>query len=156
MAEVVNDYGILELTREPFRQANKQLIIGEATYNRVPPLPESTTFDGSWRHIWASSGMTPTSSDSVSSERILTLSSDGRFTHTGSSGYISSFEGADATTGVAGGNTAPLESGTYSAEDYQLLLTGEDGRTETLSLFLPEPDNDDLLVIGGNNYLKED
>ncbi|KFC68252.1 hypothetical protein FF80_01976 [Devosia sp. LC5] len=100
--------------------------------------------------------MTPTSSGSVSSERILILSPDGRFSQTGSSGYMSSFEGAGAGTGVAGGNTAPLESGTYRVEDYQLLLAGEDGRTETLSLFLPEPDSDDLLVIGGNNYLKED
>ncbi|KFC68251.1 hypothetical protein FF80_01975 [Devosia sp. LC5] len=32
MAEVVNDYGILELTQEPLRQANKQLIVGEAIY----------------------------------------------------------------------------------------------------------------------------
>jgi len=156
MSQMINDYGVIEVSQEPFQEAKKQLVIGETTYNRVPPLPQGTTFEGTWRYFWASSGTTATSTGGVSSERMLTLTSNGRFTQTGSSGYMSSFDGADTTTGVAGTNTAPLESGTYSVEGYRLVLTGEDGRTQTLSLFLPEPGSDELLVIDGNSYLKED
>lgn len=156
MAEVANEYGILEVSREPFSGGKEQLVIGDTTYDRVPPLSAGTTFEGTWRFFWASSGMTATSSGGVSSERILTLTPDGRFSLTGSTGFMSSFDGADATTSVAGTGADPLRSGTYRVEGYELMLIGEDGQTVTQSLFLPEPGSDELLVIGGDNYLKEE
>jgi hypothetical protein len=35
-------------------------------------------------------------------------------------------------------------------------LTDADGRTESMSIFEPDKASDGLLVINGNNYLKDD
>lgn len=154
--EVAGDYAIVETESQPFERDGGDMKLGETEWTRIPPLPRGTPFEGTWRFFWASSGTTAFSSGGVSSERLLTMTADGTFTRSGSYGVTSSYEGGGSTTGVAGSGDHPLEQGRYEVEGYALKLTGAGGRTETLSLFAPEQGSDGLLVINGNNYLKQD
>ncbi|WP_375452150.1 hypothetical protein [uncultured Devosia sp.] len=151
-----DEYGITEVESEAFTQSGDELTIGDDSYNRIPPLDADTQFDGSWRYFWASSGMTATSSGGVSSERILTMRPDGSFTMTGWSGFSSSNDTGGGSTSVTGGDDKPNEAGHYRVDGFSIALEGEDGQTKTLSLFQPEVGSDELLVIDGDNYLKQD
>ena len=156
MTEVSTRYAILTPRTEPFARDGKDLKVGDRTYRRIDPLPVGTPLEGTWRSFFAVSGSTGLSSNSVSSERILRLARDGRFSRTGSFGFASSTEAGGSRTGAAGAGDRPLDEGRYRVEGYHLVLTGADGRTETLSLFAPDPGSDGLLVINGSNYLKQD
>lgn len=156
MAELDNDYGILATETVDFSQDGDDLSIDQDDYHRIPPLPRGTSLDGTWRYFWASSGMTATSSGGVSSERLLTMGPDGRFEMTGWSGVMSSNTVGDNTTSVSGSNDRPNMSGRYEVDGYTLTLIGTDGNTKKLSLFQPDVGSDELLVIDGNNYLKND
>ncbi|MBB3952925.1 hypothetical protein [Aureimonas jatrophae] len=155
MRAVDDDFGTLAAETKPLQQAGGDLMIGEASYTPVPPLPEGTSFEGQWRFFFASSGMTASSSGGVSSERILQLGRDGSFRRTGSTGAMSSQEVGGSRVGFASSGERPVESGRYRVKDYTLELVGDDGSTERLSIFAPEKDSDDLLVIDGSNYLKQ-
>jgi len=149
-------YGVIGTEEHPFARDGEGFRIDGLAHRRVPPLPRGTVFDGTWRYFHASSGSTAFSSGGVSSERILTLSPDGRFTRTGSGGVTTTSEAGGARTGFAAGRARPAEAGRYEAEGYRLILTGEDGRREDLSLVLPDPGSRALLVIDGDNYLRRD
>lgn len=156
LAQMSNDYGIVETETEAFSRDGNNLVIDEDDYRRIPPLPRGTQLDGSWRYFWASSGMTATSSGGVSSERLLTMTPDGRFEMTGWSGVMSSNATGDTSTSVTASSNRPNMSGHYEVDGYTLKLTGSDGSEKTLSLFLPDAGSDGLLVIDGNNYLKNE
>lgn len=156
LLDVKNNYGVLELKTESFERKGAGFKIGKADYREVPPIAKGTRLQGAWRSFFASSGMTATSSGSVASERMLTLSPDGTFVRTGWSGVSTSNEIGNTRTSVTGSNDRPIERGRYEIDGYQLTLTGEDGRMESLSVFRPDRDSDDLLVINGANYLKKD
>ncbi|WP_245413392.1 hypothetical protein [Mangrovicella endophytica] len=156
MRSVDDDFGTLAAETRPFKRSDDGLTIADASYNRVPPFPEGTSFEGQWRYFFASSGMTATSSAGVSSERFLTLSRDGTFHRTGSSGAMSSNETGGSSVGVASSGERPAESGRYRVEGYTLELVGDDGKTERHSIFAPDKGSDSLLVIDGSNYLKQD
>jgi hypothetical protein len=154
--DMTRRYGLIEVEEKPFAREGEDLRIDGTTHRRVPPLPRGTVFDGTWRYFFASSGSTAFSSGSVAVERLLTLTRDGRFRRTGFSGASSSNEAGGARTGFTSGRERPAESGRYEAEGHRLTLIGEDGRRENLSLVLPEPGRDGLLVINGDNYLRRD
>ena len=66
--------------RGSFARDGQNLKIDGGDYFRLPPSAEGTTFDGTWTYTWASSGMTTTSSGSVTTQRALRL-----YTRTGAS-----------------------------------------------------------------------
>lgn len=156
MRDVGARFGIVEVEEKPLARDGEDLRIGDDLHRRVPPLPRGTAFEGTWRYLFASSGNGAFNSGSVSVERVLTLTRDGRFRRTGFAGVTSTVEGAGGTTGVTAGRQRPMESGRYEAGGYALELVGEDGRRERLSLFRPDRNSDGLLIIGGGNYLRRE
>lgn len=148
-------YGIWTRETLPVRREEAGLRIGDTLHDRVPPLPAGTRFDGTWRYFFASSGSTAMSSGSVSSERLLTFTPDGRFRRTGFTGASSTSSAGGGTTGFSTGRHRPAEAGRYEASGFRLTLRGDDGTEEVLSLFRPPGEGGDkLLVIDGNNYLR--
>ncbi len=154
MREVADEFGTLEAETKPLEQSSGGLTIDGTVHARVPPPPAGTPFEGTWRYFYASSGMMAASSGSIAVERILTLSRNGRFERSGFTGASATGDAGGGTSGVTVSNQRPAASGRYRVDGYAIELTGDDGRTERLSLFAPDEGSDDLLVIGGNNYLK--
>lgn len=154
--EVSNRYGLLTRDSQTFARRGEDLRIGETDYRRIAPLPAGTRLQGRWRYFFASSGSTATGSGSVAAERLLVLSSDGRFQRSGFSGASSSTETGGGTTGFTGGRQRPVTSGSYAIAGHRLTLTGDDGQVQVMSLFMPDKGSDKLLVIDGNNYLRQD
>lgn len=152
MRSMVDNYGVIETEVLPLEKSGEDLSIDEGDYYRIPPFADGHRFDGTWSYTWALSGMTATSSGSIAVERTLVLDKDGTYSRSGWSG--------GSTSGDMGGVTVsskrPGSAGTYEVAGYELILTGNDGTTETLSLFAPDKGSDELLVIDGSNYLKED
>ncbi|WP_152047380.1 hypothetical protein [Aureimonas psammosilenae] len=156
MREVGDAFGTIEAETKPFAKQGDGLEIDGGAYSRIPPFPEGTVLAGRWRYFYASSGSTAFASNSVSSERILTLASDGTFRRTGWSGASGTNDTGGGTTGFTASGKRPASSGRYKIVGYTLELTGNDGRTERSSIFAPDKDSDKLLVIGGSNYLKQE
>jgi hypothetical protein len=100
--------------------------------------------------------MTATSSGSVASSHTLTLRRNGTFERTGWSGASMMNEIGGSRSGVTTSGNRPGASGRYKLSGYRLDLTDADGRTESMSIFEPDKASDGLLVINGNNYLKDD
>ncbi|KAB0678548.1 hypothetical protein [Aureimonas leprariae] len=156
MREVSDAFGTIETEAKPFARKGDGLEIDGGAYSRIPPFAAGTTFDGTWRYFYAAVGSTAFSSNSVSSERLLTLRRDGSFRRDGWSGASGTNDTGTGTVGFTTGGNRPAASGRYKVEGYALELAGDDGRTERLSIFAPDKDSDKLLVIGGSNYLKRD
>ena len=154
MDDVQNEYGMLKREEKPLARGAADLSIGEQRWRRVVPFPAGTRLDGSWRYLLASSGQGASSSGGVTVERVLTLTSDNRFSRTGFTGFSGSTEADGARTSIVTGSRRPVTSGTYRLDGLLLHLAGEDGRTETLSVFRPAPGSDGLLVVDGDNYLR--
>ncbi|KQN74004.1 hypothetical protein [Devosia sp. Leaf64] len=152
MRSMLNDFGVVETETLPLEKSGDDLKIDEGDYFRLPKFDTGTRFDGSWTYTWASSGMTATSSGSVAVQRTVKFTPDGKFTRDGWSGGSSSSD----MGGVTVSSDRPASSGTYEVAGYELTLKGDDGKTETLSIFAPDRDSTDLLVIDGGNYLKDD
>ena len=152
MTEVQDGFGTLQALQGQVER-DGAIKVGNKLYSRVPPL--AGPLQGTWNSTFAQSGTIATGSTSVYSSRDLSFMRDGRFSRTGSSGFSSTTTMGDSTTGVSGGSERPDEGGTYRLSGYTLVLTQRDGRSETLSLFAPDPGSDGLLVINGSNYLKQ-
>ncbi|KKB79767.1 hypothetical protein VW35_04465 [Devosia soli] len=152
MRSMVDGYGVIETETLPLEKSGNDLKIDGGDYFRLPPFDNGTTFDGTWTYTWASSGMTATSSGGVAVERTLVFKPDGTFTRRGWSGGSSSGD----MGGVTVSSKRAGSSGTYEVSGYQLVLTARNGTSETLSIFAPDRDDTDLLVIDGANYLKQD
>lgn len=155
MRSVANAFGVMETQRRAFARKGDDLAIGQDGYRRVPPFKAGTVLDGTWRYSFASSGSMATSSGSVAVERTFAFGRDGTFRRTGWSGASSMSDAGGATTGFTAGGARPGLAGRYAIRDHRLELTGEDGRTERLSLFAPDAGSQDLLVIDGANYLRK-
>ncbi|PDS42350.1 hypothetical protein CO668_24660 [Rhizobium anhuiense] len=156
MRSVTSAYGTIEIETKPFSKKGEDLVISDADYRAVPPFDEGTTLDGEWVSTFASSGMTATSSGSVASSHTLTLRRNGTFERTGWSGASMMNEIGGSRSGVTTSGNRPGASGRYKLSGYRLDLTDADGRTESMSIFEPDKASDGLLVINGNNYLKDD
>lgn len=152
MRSMLNDFGVLETETLPLEKSGDDLKIDEGDYFRLPDFDSGTRFDGSWTYTWASSGMTASGSGGVAVQRTIDFSPDGTFTRDGWSGASSSSDFGSVTAS----SDRPASSGTYEIAGYELLLKGDDGKTETLSIFAPDRDSTDLLVINGDNYLKDE
>lgn len=154
--KVMNDFGMLQREERPLSASGRDLMLGGRRWRRVVPFPAGTRLDGSWRYLFASSGQGAFSSGGVTVERVLTLTPDGRFTRTGFAGFSGSSEAGGTRTSIVTGSRRPVTSGRYRLEGLQLVLEGEEGGSETLSVFRPDPGSDRLLVIDGDNYLRRD
>ncbi|MCW0019524.1 hypothetical protein G9X68_20180 [Rhizobium sp. WYCCWR 11279] len=156
MRRVTSAYGTIEIETKPFSKKGEDLVIADADYRVVPPFDEGTTLDGEWVSTFASSGMTATSSGSVASSHTLTLHRNGTFERTGWSGASMTNEIGGSRSGVTTSGNRPGASGRYKLSGYRLDLTDASGKTESMSIFEPDKGSDGLLVINGNNYLKDD
>ena len=154
LTSVESPLGILNTQTKTFQRTGEGIKIGDTDYRHVEPLPQGTPFEGRWSVLHASSGSMASSSGGVSSQHVLALARDGRFTRTGYASVMASNQAGDGHTSIASGSARPVERGRYSVEGYRLTLMGEDGRSETLSLFEPDRGSDGVLVINGSNYLK--
>lgn len=153
---VTSDYGTIEIESRPFSRKGNDLVIDQADYRAVPPFEDGTALEGEWVYTYASSGMTATSSGSFASRHTLTLHRNGTFERTGWSGASSTNDIGSSTTGVTVGGNRPGQNGRYKLAGYRLELTDASGKTEKMSIFEPDKGSDALLVIDGNNYLKDD
>jgi len=152
MRSVINDYGVIKTETMSFAREGENLKIDDGDYRRMPPFEDGTRFNGRWTYVWASSGMTAMGSGGVASQQTLILSPDGRFSRDGWSGGMNS----NSLGGVTVSSTRPTNQGTYTVSGYTLTLTNADGTTEKLSIFEPDIGSDELLVIDGNNFLKDE
>ncbi|PDT11365.1 hypothetical protein [Rhizobium sp. M1] len=153
---VTSAYGTIEIETKPFSKKGDDLVIDEDEYRAVPPFEDGATLDGEWVYNFASSGMTATSSGSVASSNTLTLRNNGTFERCRWSGASMTNEIGESRTGVTASGDRPGSSGRYRLSGYRLDLTDATGKTESLSIFEPDKGSDGLLVINGNNYLKDD
>lgn len=153
---VETDYAVLETEELEFGRDGETLKLGSDDYRHIPPLSGDTRFEGSWRYFWAQTGSGAFSSNSVSVERVLEMGKDGRFTMQGWSGFSSSNDMGTGEVSTAGGSERPVESGRYEVDAYALRLIGDDGKIVTMSLFAPDVGSDGLLVLNGNNYIKDE
>jgi hypothetical protein len=156
LADVQNNYGLLERKTHPFAKKGEDLRVGKADYFRVAPFSAADRLDGVWRYSYAASSSVGTYFGAVAVERTLTFTRDGGFTRTGWANVNSSSEIGNTRAAVNTTSDRPLEKGRYAFDGYRMTLTGEDGRTESLSIFRPEKGSDELLVINGANYSKQD
>ncbi|MGO7785634.1 hypothetical protein ACC717_36975, partial [Rhizobium ruizarguesonis] len=76
---------------------------------------------------------------------------------------LAGWSGASMTNEIGGSQSCfttssnrPGASGRYKLSGYRLYLTDLSVKTETMSIFEPDKGSDGLLVINGNNYLKDD
>ena len=138
MRSVVDDYGVIETETVSFAKDGEDLLLDEGSYNRLPPFPDGTTFDGSWTYLWASSGMTATSSGSFATQRTLVMRADGTFSRDGwaGGGTSSDMGGVNVSSG------RPGNAGSYHVSGYELVLSGDDGSKEILSLITPDIGSD--------------
>ncbi|MGV3491091.1 MAG: hypothetical protein ACO1OG_07185 [Devosia sp.] len=153
---VQTDYAVIETEEREFGRDGETLKLGGDDYRPVPPFSPDTTFEGTWRYFWAQTGTGAFSSNSIAVERVLEMGRDRRFTMQGWSSFSSTNDLGGGDVGVAGGSRKPVESGRYEVDGYTLRLVGDDGNVVAMSLFAPDAGSDDLLVLNGNNYLKDD
>lgn len=156
LRETHSRFGLIEVEQESLVREGQDLRIGDTLHRFVPPLPADTRLEGRWRYFYGSAGSTAFSSGSVAVERLLTLTRDGRFRRSGFAGFSGSNDTGGGSSGVTVGSQRPAEQGRYRIEGYGLTLTGDDGRQEVFSLFMPDKDSDGVLTINGSNYLKRD
>lgn len=155
MADVRNDFGVIEAEMKPLARKGTNLVIDGDEHKLIPPIKPGTTMNGSWRYFFAQTGQMAFSSNSVAVEKTLVLRPDGTFTRTGWAGTSGSNDMGTGTSSVVTQSKRPLESGRYRFDGYGLYLTGADGQQEGLSVFMPDIGSDELLVINGANYLKQ-
>ncbi|WBV45129.1 hypothetical protein [Pseudoroseomonas cervicalis] len=156
LRETHSRFGLIEVEQESLAREGQDLRIGDTLHRFVPPLPADTRLEGRWRYFYGSAGSTAFSSGSVAVERLLTLTRDGRFQRSGFAGFSGSSDTGGGSSGVTVGSQRPAGQGRYRIEGYSLTLTGDDGRQEVFSLFMPDKDSDGVLTIDGSNYLKRD
>ncbi|HEY8576729.1 MAG TPA: hypothetical protein VIL88_10360 [Devosia sp.] len=156
LRRVADAFGRFEVETMPLEIGKDSLTIGEDVHAKVPPFPADTKFDGEWRYFFASSGMSASGSGSIAVERFLRLRPDGTYQRDGFVGASSSMDTGGGTNGVTTSNQRPSTAGRYRVEGYKLILAGDDGSEEVMSIFAPDKGSDELLVIDGSNYLKQD
>jgi len=156
MRDMETDYGILVAEEEAFGRDSDTLKLGGEDFRQLPPFSRDTRFNGTWRYFWAQSGSGAFSSGSVASERILEMRQNGSFTMNGWTGFSTSSDMGTGSVSTAGNSERPVESGRYEVDGYTLRLVGDNGETMQMSLFAPDIGSDELLVLNGNNYLKQD
>lgn len=155
--KVINDFGTVSVDVESLEmRGDDGIAINENFHKKLPGFPAETSFDGEWRYFWAQSGNSAFSSGSIAVERLLVMTQDGRFERSGFSGASGNIASGDGSTGYATHSDSPVAAGRYRVDGYTLVLIGDDGKEEVLSIFAPDIGSDGLLVINGSNYLKQD
>jgi hypothetical protein len=144
-----------------FAQTDESLFFGNVRLDPVKPLPSSFTLDGSYYHQSFTNISTPGGVDAggieggVSGQSTITFYPDERFDS-------SSFVGSASTGTAANATSSETQSGsgTYSFENYTLILSYEDGSQQTVSFFL-DPQEEvsstpGLVFIEGVGWLRQE
>ncbi|MCS6991302.1 MAG: hypothetical protein NZL95_05515 [Chitinophagales bacterium] len=107
-------------------------------------------------------------SGNVSAETIFVFSKDGRFSVYGWSGFVATSKGSPMSSTQAPGAIAPppppagvgvaasnqdMRYGLYEVKNNQLILTYADGKKEQYFFFRYPQEEEDVLAIGGVNYI---
>ncbi len=153
--EPSNAYGMFARHEEPFVRDGNDLKIGTVAYRRLLPFPKGTRLSGTWRYNYAAGGRSVGTSGAVAVERRLMLGTDGRFSRAGWGGASVSSEAAGVRTGVTSSHDLPAQVGRYEIDGYHLLLAGDDGAKESVSIFESQRGSDQMLTINGGSYLKQ-
>jgi hypothetical protein len=146
------DYGLLEEESGAWTPSGKGGFDAGGHYTRITPVHDLRV-SGKFTSTFAMVGNMATQSTSVVSEKYLTLTPDGRYQKSGFS--AASFDNSNAA-GTFGGRK-PVQSGTYTMNDYTLTLTPAGGAAERYSLVLEDPTpNATALFINDDAFLKKD
>lgn len=149
------EYLIFSRKEYPFAKEIDALEIGEARYRPLEPLVKGMRLSGLWRSANIASSETTSSAVVAASATTFIFKDDGSFIREGWSGASFSHEAANTRTGFTSAGRKPSRQGRYEIQGYYLILAGDDGQSETLTLFKPEKDSDKVLTINGQNYLKQ-
>lgn len=147
-------FGIVGSETAPFAHQEGGFEIDGDVFTPIPPL-DDLKLDGTWSYFYAASGSAGQTTTSVATLRTLVFRPDGSFNRSGFVGYSSTTDIAGDTAGVTGSSDRPEESGTYTIDGYTLALTLADGTTEFMSIYMPDRNDIDLLVIDGSSYLRD-
>jgi hypothetical protein len=143
------DFGLTEESVGSY-VAGKSLEAKGTSYYAVAPVHD-LRINGRYRSFFAMVGSTVTQSTSVSSEKFITFTPDGRYQKQGFSGASFTNSGA---AGTFGKNRAP-DAGTYQIDGYTMLLKSQTtGQTEAYSIVVEKPGpNPASLLIDDEAYL---
>jgi hypothetical protein len=148
----MGDYGLVEDESGAWTPSGKGGFDAGTHYTRIMPVHDLRV-SGKFTSTFAMVGTMATQSTSVVSEKYLTLTADGRYQKSGFS--AASFDNSNAA-GTFGGRK-PVQTGTYTMNDYTLTLTPAGGAPELYSLVLEDPTpNATALFINDDAFLKKD
>jgi hypothetical protein len=146
---------------QAFSQTSEKLFLGSVQLDPVKPLPSGFTLSGTYYYQSFTNLSTPGGVDaggiegSVSGQSTITFYPDGRFD---SSSFVSS-----VSTGTAANATSSETqsgSGTYSFQNYRLILSYDDGRQQTVSFFINPQEavssTPGLVFIDGVGWLRQE
>lgn len=143
-----------------FEQTGERLFLGDVQLYPVKPLPSNFILDGSYYYQSFTNISTPGGVDagglegSVSGQSTIAFYPDGRFD-------ASSFVGSSSTGTSANATTSETQSGsgTYSFENYHLILSYHDGSQQVVSFFVnPQEEvssKPGLIFIDGVGWLRQ-
>ena len=127
------DFGLMEESTGSY-VAGRSLESEGSKYNYVGPANGDLKLSGRYRSFFASVGQTAFSSGSVSSEKFITFTPDGRYQKQGFTGASFSNTGAQ---GTVASKRAPSQ-GTYQISGYTMVLQPMNGPAESYTVLLEE------------------
>jgi hypothetical protein len=146
---------------QAFRQTNKKLFLGSVQLDPVKPLPSGFTLSGTYYHQSFTNLSTPGGVDaggiegSVSGQSTITFYPDGQFDSSSFVGSVSTGTAANATT-----SETQSGSGTYSFQNYRLILSYDDDSQQTVSFFVNPQEvvssTPGLVFIEGVGWLRQE
>jgi hypothetical protein len=144
-----------------FSQSGENLFLGNVRLDPIKPLPSGFTLNGSYYYQSFTNISTPGDVDaggiegSVSGQSTITFYPDGRFDS-------SSFVGSSSTGMTTNATSSETQSGsgTYSFENYKLILSYEDGTQQIVSFFVNPQEavssTPALIFIAGTGWLRQE
>lgn len=154
----ITDFGLIQRTTLPFqrRGANNVSFNYEgASMNIVRPAPKNLRLSDEYTSTFHMSGNLGGSSNSVTSQRSIAFTPDGRYRKSGFAAFSFSNDAGTGTTSGAGYNPRAPNTGRYVIDGYTLTLTPDQGLEEVFTLVIEkfEPEVT-ALFIDDNAFLK--
>lgn len=148
--------GLLTTTRSPLEQRGDQLQFKFMGVDVSPVQPVSgLRVDGTYTASSVTTSNTAFSNTTASSERRLTLTSDGRYTKTGFVGVSFSQDSGGSHTSGAGSSRPGAQKGMYAIDGFRLTLSPDNGPAEHSTILIETPGpSPGALFIDGSAYLK--
>jgi hypothetical protein len=159
--EITFSFPDAEPYTQAFRRTNERLFLGNVQLDAMKPLPSSFILSGTYYYQSFTNLSTPGGVDaggiegSVSGQSTITFYPDGRFDSSSFVSSVSTGAAANATT-----SETQSGSGTYSFQNYRLILSYDDGRQQTVSFFVnPQEEvssTSGLVFIEGVGWLRQE